>query len=78
MKIKLDENLPVSIAHNLSQLGHDADTVHSEGYAGSKDDIVREIAQKNQRFLITQDWDFSDIRKFVPGTHFGILLVRLR
>jgi hypothetical protein len=28
--------------------------------------------------LITQDLDFSDIRRFIPGTHFGVLLVRLR
>jgi len=28
--------------------------------------------------LITQDLDFSDMRKFAPGTHCGILLVRLR
>jgi predicted nuclease of predicted toxin-antitoxin system len=30
------------------------------------------------RFLITQDLDFSDTRQFQPGTHPGILLVRLR
>lgn len=33
---------------------------------------------KQSRFLITQDLDFSDTRKFAPGTHCGILLVRLR
>jgi predicted nuclease of predicted toxin-antitoxin system len=31
----------------------------------------------NGRFLITQDLDFSDIRKYPPGTHPGILLLRL-
>ena len=30
------------------------------------------------RFLITQDLDFSDIRKFAPGTHHGLMLMRLR
>ena len=30
------------------------------------------------RVLITQDLDFSDARKFVPGTHHGIVLIRLR
>lgn len=35
------------------------------------------MAQKESRFLITQDMDFSDLRKFVPGSHHGILLVRL-
>jgi predicted nuclease of predicted toxin-antitoxin system len=78
MKIKLDENLPFRPTISLLQLGHDVDTVHSEGFAGSRDEIVWEAAQKNQRFFITQELDFSDFRKFVPGTHYGILLVRLR
>ena len=29
-------------------------------------------------FLFTQDLDFSDVRQFAPGTHAGIMLVRLR
>lgn len=37
-----------------------------------------EAAQKEAQFLITQDLDFSDLRRFAPGTHSGILLVRLR
>jgi hypothetical protein len=28
--------------------------------------------------LITQDLDFSDTRRFEPGTHPGLILVRLR
>ena len=78
MKIKLDENMPVGLAEILSQLGHDADTVYDEGYAGNKDDKIWELAQESKRFLITQDMDFSDKRKFIPGTHEGILLIRLR
>lgn len=27
--------------------------------------------------LITQDLDFSDVRRFAPGTHHGLILVRL-
>lgn len=29
-------------------------------------------------FLITQALDFADARRFVPGTHAGLLLARLR
>lgn len=39
---------------------------------------VWNAAQAANRFLITQDLDFSDIRKFMPGTHCGLLLIRLR
>jgi predicted nuclease of predicted toxin-antitoxin system len=44
---------------------------------GQDDDVVWRAAQANRRFLVTQDLDFSDVRQFVPGTHFGLLLVRL-
>lgn len=78
MKIKLDENIPVRIVSILKQLGHETDTVPQEGLAGQNDTQVWEAAQKAGCFLITQDLDFSDIRRFVPGAHHGILLVRLR
>lgn len=34
-------------------------------------------ARQAGRFLITQDLDFSDVRRYTPGTHRGLLLVRL-
>lgn len=78
MKIKLDENLPRALAAQLAKLGHDVDTVPQEGIAGADDATVWRAAQADSRFLITQDLDFSDIHQFAPGTHAGILLVRLR
>jgi predicted nuclease of predicted toxin-antitoxin system len=78
MKIKLDENMPAGLAQALSKLGHDADTIPQEGLAGVDDKQVWVAAQKEERFLITQDLDFSDVRQFTPGTHHGLLLVRLR
>jgi predicted nuclease of predicted toxin-antitoxin system len=77
VRIKLDENLPSSLVGILKGYGHDADTVWDEGIAGRNDEIIWQYAQADQRFLITLDLDFSDIRKFAPGTHRGILLVRL-
>lgn len=77
MKIKLDENLPTALVAILDQLGHETDTVASEGLAELDDQVIWEAAQIEQRFLITQDLDFSDIRRYIPGTHYDILLVRL-
>lgn len=76
MKIKLDENLPFGLAIPLRGLGHDVHTTHEENLIGHADREIWERAQK-ARFLITQDLDFSDLRQFSPGTHHGILLVRL-
>ncbi|MCX6048523.1 MAG: DUF5615 family PIN-like protein [Chloroflexi bacterium] len=78
MKIKLDENMPVALAEQLRRLGHDVHTVPEEALSGQSDPNIWAAAQDEQRFLITQDLDFSDVRQFVPGTHAGILLVRLR
>jgi len=77
MKIKLDENLPSPLAPRLAAMGHDTQTVIEEGIAGETDLVIWEAAQREARFLITQDLDFSDARRFVPGMHHGVLLVRL-
>jgi predicted nuclease of predicted toxin-antitoxin system len=77
MKIKLDENLPIRLAASLIGLGHDVHTLHDERLTGRADEEIWDAAQKESRFLITQDMDFSDIRRFAPGSHHGILLVRL-
>jgi predicted nuclease of predicted toxin-antitoxin system len=66
------------LAARLISLGHDADTVPQEQLAGKDDATVWNAAQAAGRFLITQDLDFSSIHKFVPGTHHGLLLLRMR
>ncbi|MBM3271628.1 MAG: DUF5615 family PIN-like protein [Candidatus Sericytochromatia bacterium] len=77
MRIKIDENLPEALARGLRSLGHDVDTVPEEGMVGRDDPSVWGAAQDERRFFITQDPDFSDVRKFMPGSHHGLLLVRL-
>ena len=77
MRIKLDENLPERLVAELAKLGHDADTVRAEHLTGRPDNEIWQAAQSMDRFLITQDLDFSDVRRYVPGTHGGLLLVRL-
>lgn len=78
MKIKLDENLPHRLVQLLGDLGHDVDTVLDEGIAGRDDSVVWDQSQVHDRFLITQDLDFSDARKYVPGSHHGLLLIRIQ
>lgn len=78
MRVKLDENLPASLAADLGALGHDVDTVVQEQLTGRDDPTVWMATQSATRFLVTQDLDFSDVRQFAPGTHEGLMLVRLR
>lgn len=77
MNVKLDENLPHQLVQLLTDLGHDVDTVRDEHNVGRDDDAVWAAAQTAGRLLVTQDLDFSDARKYAPGTHYGLLLIRL-
>jgi len=78
MKVKLDENLPARLVELLEALGHEVDTVPSEKLTGKPDRDVWAAGRAAGRFFVTQDLDFSDIRQFAPGSHPGILVVRLR
>jgi predicted nuclease of predicted toxin-antitoxin system len=78
MKFKLDENLPLQIATAIRARMHDIETAGEEGLTGRADADIWQAAQREGRILITQDLDFSDTRKFQPGTHHGIVLIRLQ
>lgn len=78
MKIKLDENLPKRLADILTQMGHDVDTVVEERIVSAPDADVLDAARVAGRFLITQDMDFSDIRRFSAERDPGLLVIRLR
>lgn len=77
MKIKLDENLPADAREAAESLGHDVDTVEDEGIAGADDPSVLRAATGSERFLITLDRGFGDIRRYPPGSHAGIAILRL-
>jgi len=77
VRVKLDENLPCDRVSALRVL-HDIDTVGQEGLSGRDDTTVWDAAQGERRFFVTQDLDFSDLRIFEPGTHCGLLLLRLQ
>ena len=77
MLFKIDENLHVDVADILQQAGYDADTVHSEGIAGTDDQNISRICQHEQRILLTLDLGFSDIRTYPPSEFEGIIVLRL-
>lgn len=74
MLVKLDENLSKLHVAFLRERGYEADRVHDQGLSGASDETVWSRVVAEGRFLITLDLDFSDIRRFVPGSHPGILL----
>lgn len=76
--VKLDENLACAHTDLLRQAGYDADRVYDEGLSGAADERVWERVCVEARLFVTLDLDFSDVRRYKPGTHPGILLVRAR
>jgi len=78
MKLKLDENLPKSLVPVLAKLGHKVETVRQEELTGATDSHLWEVVLREERYFITQDMDFSDARRFAPGSHPGVLVLRLK
>jgi predicted nuclease of predicted toxin-antitoxin system len=76
--VKLDENLGLTHARALKDLGYEADRVYDEGLSGETDETVWRHVCAEARFFITLDLDFADVRRFPPGHHPGILLLRPR
>jgi len=76
--VKLDENLSQSHAEFLSGAGYLAERVTDEGMSGADDLMVWQRVVAEGRFFVTLDLDFADIRRFPPGSHPGILLLRPR
>ena len=76
--VKLDENLSLAHVDLLRHAGYDADRVDQQGLSGATDEQVWGRVCADNRFFITLDLDFSDVRRYPPGTHPGILLIRAR
>jgi predicted nuclease of predicted toxin-antitoxin system len=76
LNIKVDEDLPLKIPEMLRRAGHNVETVIGQGMGGAKDPVLWQSVQSEQRFLITADKGFADIRRYPPGTHNGVLLLR--
>ena len=43
---------------------------------GTKDNALWQAVQAEERFLVTADKGFGDIRNYPPGSHYGALLLR--
>ena len=76
MRTKVDEDLPRATVQMLRDRGHEAVSVIEQGMGGWKDPVLWQAIQSEQRFLVTADKGFADIRSYPPGSHAGVLLLR--
>jgi predicted nuclease of predicted toxin-antitoxin system len=77
VRLKLDENLPDDALQAAVALGHDVDTVVDEGLGGATDPEVLAAASREDRFVVTLDRGFGDVRRYPPGSHAGIAVLRV-
>jgi predicted nuclease of predicted toxin-antitoxin system len=78
VRIKLDENLGRPHIALLKRHGYEADRVFDQGLSGIEDADLWLRVRRDGQFLITLELGFSDVRRYAPGTHPGILLLRPR
>src|SRR2546421_12591602 len=76
MKLLVDECTGPAVAHWLEKEGHDVFSVYSQA-RGIDDDRVLEIAQIEERILITNDRGFGEKVFRERRPHDGVVFLRL-
>ena len=77
IRLKVDEDLPSEVAGLLRNAGHDACTVTEQRLSGTPDSTLWDHVQHEQRCLLTADKGFANAQLHPPGTHEGVILLRL-
>lgn len=73
----VDEDMPRSLTAALCRAGYSAEDVRDVGLRGHSDLEVFSYAQAQKAILVTADKGFANILRFPPGTHAGIIVVRV-
>jgi predicted nuclease of predicted toxin-antitoxin system len=73
----VDEDMPRSTAVVLRQAGYAAADVRDVGLRGHGDDEIFAQAQARGAVLVTGDKGFTNVLSFPPGTHAGLIVVRV-
>lgn len=76
-KFLIDEDMPRSTNVALREAGHDAVDVRDVGLRGHGDAEVFAYAQNLGAILVTADKGFANVLSFAPGTHSGLIVLRV-
>lgn len=76
--VKLDENVPDSVAGFLRAAGHDVALAREQQLAGAADERLLTVAASEGRTLVTLDRDFTNILRHPPADTAGIVVIRLQ
>jgi predicted nuclease of predicted toxin-antitoxin system len=73
----VDESLPRAVTRALTSGGYDTVDVRDAGLSGATDAEVARTASAEGRIVVAGDTDFANALRFPPGTHPGIIVLRL-
>ena len=76
-RLLIDEALPRALARRLRAAGYEAEDVRDLGLRGQSDERIFQEAQQQSAILITPDRDFTNILRFPPQAHRGLIFLRL-
>jgi predicted nuclease of predicted toxin-antitoxin system len=76
-KFLLDENVPPAIGVFLRNMDFDVAHAKASGMLGASDDQIMDLARQEERTLITFDKHFADLLLYPPGTHWGVIRIRI-
>ena len=77
IKFLLDENVPPAVGLFLREKGFDVAEIAQALESGAQDDAVIALAHLQERVLLTFDKHFSNILSYPPGSHSGIIRIRI-
>lgn len=73
----LDENIPPAVGQFLRDKGFQTKEVRDSLSPGAPDDAVMALARQEGMMLVTFDKHFSNLLVYPPGSHDGIILIRI-
>ena len=73
----IDEDLPRTLAAELTTAGFPASDVRDVGLSGTPDPLIHRYAQEHSLVLLTADVEFGNVLLYPPAAHGGIILVRI-
>ena len=76
MKFLLDADVPVALGESLRQAGHDVRDVRQEPGAPLDDLTIVQLAQRDQRLLITRDVGIGNLLHYPLTRQHGRILLR--
>jgi len=76
VRFLIDECLPPSMAGLLRAAGHDCAHVYELGLGGQPDEQIMDLADRENRILISADTDFGELLANAPVLAPSVILLR--